>query len=182
MRNLFVVYGDVLSDKLLYLADVIAMPAYGGSMKPHDELTERFFELSGRQKLERAIAEKYGNEPMQHGEVRKIIGGELIEATLFVNSADTPLWSIEKEPEIEKRIIVGYHNAVTVAGVLVACSALYAQKPETILNRMPTQADVDCDVPDPADVDVLRSARDAGDGEAQEGLHQAGLHGEEGRD
>ncbi|MBQ2477523.1 MAG: transcription termination factor NusA [Desulfovibrio sp.] len=36
--------------------------------------------------------------------------------------------------------------------------------------------------PDPADVDVLRSARDAGDGEAQEGLHQAGLHGEEGRD
>ena len=35
--------------------------------------------------------------------------------------------------------------------------------------------------PDPADVDVLRSARDAGDGEAQEGLHQAGLHDEEGR-
>ena len=118
MRNLFVVYGDVLSDKLLYLADVIAMPAYGGSMKPHDELTERFFELSGRQKLERAIAEKYGNEPMQHGEVRKIIGGELIEATLFVNSADTPLWSLEKEPEIEKRIIIGYHNTVTVASVL----------------------------------------------------------------
>lgn len=118
MRNLFVVYGDILSDKLLYLADVIVIPAYGGSMKPQDELTERFFELSGKQQLERAIAEKYGSEPMQHGEVRKIIGGELIEATLFVNSADTPLWSLEKEPEIEKRIIIGYHNTVTVASVL----------------------------------------------------------------
>ena len=41
----------------------------------------------------------------------------------------------------------------TIVGVLVACSALYAQKPEQILNRLPTQADVDCDVPAAADVE-----------------------------
>ena len=41
----------------------------------------------------------------------------------------------------------------TVVGVLVACSALYAQKPEQILNRLPTQADVDYDVPSAADAE-----------------------------
>ncbi len=55
--------------------------------------------------------------------------------------------------------LVAVGRVATVAGVLVACSALYAQKPETILNRMPTQADVDCDVPDPADVENCKVKR-----------------------
>lgn len=55
--------------------------------------------------------------------------------------------------------IVAVGRVATVVGVLVACSALYAQKPEQILNRMPTQADVDCDVPDPADVENCKVKR-----------------------
>ena len=34
MGNLFIVYGDVLSERLRFLADVIVVPAYGGEMKP----------------------------------------------------------------------------------------------------------------------------------------------------
>ena len=34
MGNLFVVYGDVLSERPRFLADVIVVPAYGGEMKP----------------------------------------------------------------------------------------------------------------------------------------------------
>ena len=48
MGNLFVVYGDVLSERLRFLADVIFVPAYGGEMKPRDEMTDRLFELAGR--------------------------------------------------------------------------------------------------------------------------------------
>ena len=32
MGNLFIVYGDVLSERLRFLADVIVVPAYGGEM------------------------------------------------------------------------------------------------------------------------------------------------------
>ncbi len=41
----------------------------------------------------------------------------------------------------------------TIVGVLVAGSALYAQKPEQILSRLPSQADVDYDVPSAADAE-----------------------------
>ena len=79
MGNLFVVYGDILSEKLLFLADVIAMPAYNGNMYPQDELTQRFFELAGMKRLETAIYEKYGNEHMKQGDVRKLSGFDLIK-------------------------------------------------------------------------------------------------------
>ena len=37
---------------------------------------------------------------------------------LFVYSLDEPLWSLESKPQAEKHLIVGYHNAVTVARLL----------------------------------------------------------------
>lgn len=72
MGNLFVVYGDALSDELRFLVDVMAVPAYGGEMKPQDELTHRLFESSADRKLQHAIMEKYGEKIMNCGEVRKI--------------------------------------------------------------------------------------------------------------
>ena len=115
MGNLFVVYGDILSKKLLFLADVIAMPAYNGNMYPQDELTQRFFELAGMKRLETAIYEKYGNEHMEQGDVRKLSGFDLIETVLFVNCADKPLWNLDQSPEVENRLIIGYHNITTIA-------------------------------------------------------------------
>ena len=115
MDNLFVVYGDALSDELRFLVDVIAVPAYGGEMKPQDELTHRLFESVNGLRLQRAIEEKYGDERMKHGEVRPISGFNYIETLLFVNALDEPLWSLERDSEIKKWLIVGYHNAVTVA-------------------------------------------------------------------
>lgn len=84
MGNLFVVYGDVLSERLRFLADVIVIPAYGGEMKPRDEMTDRLFELAGRRELERAIREKYNREPMNRGEVRGIDFPMFLEKMLFV--------------------------------------------------------------------------------------------------
>ena len=118
MGNLFIVYGDVLSERLRFLADVIAMPAYGGEMKPRDEMTDRLFELADRRELERAIREKYNREPMNRGEVRGVDFPMFLEKMLFVYSLDEPLWSLESKPQIEKHLIVGYHNAVTVARLL----------------------------------------------------------------
>ena len=118
MGNLFIVYGDVLSEKLRFLADVIVVPAYGGEMKPRDEMTDRLFELAGRRELERAIREKYNREPMNRGEVRGVDFPMFLEKMLFVYSLDEPLWSLESKPQIEKHLIVGYHNAVTVARLL----------------------------------------------------------------
>lgn len=115
MGNLFVVYGDVLSERLLFLADVLAVPAYGGLMAPQDELTHRLFDSVNGLRLQKAIEDKYGNTCMKHGEVRPVGGFDFIETLLFVNAFDEPLWSLERDPEIEKRLIVGYHNAVTVA-------------------------------------------------------------------
>lgn len=115
MGNLFVVYGDVLSERLLFLADILAVSAYGGLMAPQDELTHRLFDSVNGLHLQKAIEDKYGDERMKHGEVRTISGFDFIETLLFVNALDEPLWSLERDPEIEKRLIVGYHNAVTVA-------------------------------------------------------------------
>ena len=116
MGNLFIVYGDVLSKKMLSLADVIAMPAFNGKITPQDELTERFFELSGK-RMKREIADKYGNEIMGKGAVRKIHESALIKTTLFVNAVYQPIWDL-REPNIEKGLVFGYHNPLTDAYVL----------------------------------------------------------------
>ena len=115
MGNLFVVYGDILSDRLLFLADALAVPAYCGEMKPGDELTQRLFDSVNGLRLQKAIEDKYGDDLMKNGEVRPIVGFDFIETLLFVNALDEPLWNLERDPCIEKRLIVGYHNAVTVA-------------------------------------------------------------------
>ena len=64
MGNLFVVYGDVLSERLLFLADVLAVPAYAGLMAPQDELTHQLFNSVNGLCLQKAIEDKYGEERM----------------------------------------------------------------------------------------------------------------------
>ena len=118
MGNLFVVYGDALSDELRFLVDVMAVPAYGGEMKPQDELTHRLFESSADRKLQHAIMEKYGEKIMNCGEVRKIDCADFLETLLFVYAVDEPLWSLTEKAKVEKQLVAGYHNVVTVAKIM----------------------------------------------------------------
>ena len=113
MGNLFVVYGDILSKKMLSLADAIALPAFGGKIEPQDELTERFFELSGEE-FKKEISDKYGSETLGKGDLRVINDSALIETAIFVHSVYEPIWSLS-DPETERQLLAGYHNPLSVA-------------------------------------------------------------------
>ena len=118
MGNLFVMYGDVLSEDILSLSDLLVVPAYSGLLEARDELTQRIGVTIGDKKLQQVFSEEAVEEPLRTQGYGMINGLDLIDNIFFVNCLDNLIWNLQTNPKTEQRLVMSYHNVLTAAYVM----------------------------------------------------------------